>query len=100
MGILDKARSQIDQVKSVVQDGLAQGQGKLDQIQAQRQLNDLYRSLGQAYYSKEKQGGASGDVTDALAKIDAFLTANPPDATASHPTETPDTEDNSGHTTD
>jgi len=98
VGILDKARNQMDQVKSVVQDQLAQGQGKLDQLQAQRQLNDLYRTLGQAYYAKEKQGGAAADVTDILAKIDAFLTQNPP-ATKVDENQAPETEEGSGDTT-
>lgn len=89
MGLMDKVKQQAEQAINKAQQGVAQGQAKLDEVQAKRQADQLLRDLGAAYYAAERQGGSAEDVATALAAVDDhFATHGTPDtaATSSAPT--------------
>ncbi|HVA75449.1 MAG TPA: hypothetical protein VNF71_12900 [Acidimicrobiales bacterium] len=82
MGLMDKVKQQAEQALSKAQQGVAQGQAKLDEVQAKRQIDALFRDLGAAYYAVERQGGPADDVAKALAAVDEHVAAQGPVATA------------------
>jgi hypothetical protein len=71
MGLLDKVKAQAEQVASKAQQGVSQGQAKLDSMQAKKQGDALLRELGAAYFAQQRSGGSADAVSAALAKIDA-----------------------------
>jgi hypothetical protein len=73
MGLMDKMKAQAEQAMAKAQQGVAQGQAKLDTMQAKRQGEALLRDLGAAYYAQQRSGGSAEDVTAALAKVDAHV---------------------------
>lgn len=75
MGLMDRVKQQAEQAITKAQQGVAQGQAKLDEVQAKRQIDALYRDLGAAYYAAQKHGGPSDDVTKAMAAVDEHLVA-------------------------
>ncbi|MCL4423317.1 MAG: hypothetical protein M1115_09185 [Actinobacteria bacterium] len=77
VGLLDKVKAQAEQVAAKAQQGVAQGQAKLDQMQTKRQGDALLARLGSALYAKERRGGPQKAVDDALAALDGFVAANP-----------------------
>jgi hypothetical protein len=74
MGLLDKVKAQAEQVAVKAQQGMSQGQAKLDAMQAKKQGDALLRDLGAAYYSQQRSGGSADDVNAAVAKVDAHIT--------------------------
>lgn len=76
MGLMDKVKQQAEQAITKAQQGVAQGQAKLDEAQAKRQIDSLYRDLGAAYYTAERRGGPADDVTKALLAVDAHMSTN------------------------
>lgn len=75
MGLMDKVKQQAEQALTKAQQGVAQGQAKLDEVQAKRQTDQLLRDLGAAYYAAERQGGPADDVAKALSAVDEHFTA-------------------------
>lgn len=90
MGLMDKVKAQAEQAVVKGKQGMAQGQAKLDAIQAKRHADALLRDLGAAYYAQQSKGGSAEAVTAALAKVTAHeaehgavdTTASAPDAPA------------------
>ncbi len=74
MGFMDKVKAQAEQAVAKAQQGVAQGQARLDTMQASRQADALLRDLGAAYYAEQRQGAPSDAVAAALAKVDAHAT--------------------------
>lgn len=71
MGLMDKVKMQAEQAKAKAQQGMNQGQAKIDQMQAKRQWDALLRDLGQAYYAQVRQSGSQQAVDSALAALDS-----------------------------
>jgi hypothetical protein len=73
MGLMDKVKQQAEQALTKAQQGVAQGQAKLDEVQSKRQGDQLLRDLGAAFYAAERQGGPREDVDKALAAVDEHI---------------------------
>jgi hypothetical protein len=83
MGLLDKVKAQAEQAMVKAQQGVAQSQAKLDEMQARKQYQALLRDLGDAYYAQVRHGGPESAVADALAAVDAHVAAHgTPDLTS------------------
>lgn len=78
MGFLDKAREAAQQAATKAQQGVAQGQAKLDEVQAARAWDKLLRDLGTSYYAEQRSGGPHQAVVAALSALDAHVAANGP----------------------
>lgn len=85
MGFLDKARDAAQQAATKAQQGMAQGQAKIGEVQAKRASDGLLRDLGAAFYSEQRQGGSSEGVVSALRAIDTHVAQNGPIDTSSSP---------------
>jgi hypothetical protein len=80
MGLMDKVKAQAEQAMTKAQQGINQGQAKLDNYQSGRQTDAVMRDLGAAYYALARQGGSQQAVDAALAAVDAAEAAAPPAA--------------------
>jgi hypothetical protein len=78
MGLMDKVKHQAEQALAKAQQGVSQGQAKLDQVQAKRQADALLRNLGAAYYAKERSGGAQDAVDAAMKMLDEHVAVHGP----------------------
>lgn len=78
MGLMDKVKQQAEQALVKAQQGVSQGQAKLDQVQAKRQADVLLRDLGAAYYARERTGGSQDAVDAALKLVDEHVAAHGP----------------------
>ena len=78
MGFLDKAREAAQQAATKAQQGVAQGQAKLDEVQTARAWDKLLRDLGTSYYAEQRSGGPHQAVVAALSALDAHVAANGP----------------------
>ncbi len=78
MPLFDKVKAQATQVAQKAQEAGKAGQAKLDEVQAKRKADGLFRDLGAAVYA-ERAG--RGDATSA-AEIDRLV-----EAIASHEAE-------------
>lgn len=76
MGLMDKVKQQAEQALAKAQQGVSQGQAKLDQVQAKRQADALLRDLGAAYYAKERHGGPEDAVDAAMKMLDEHAAAH------------------------
>ena len=76
MGLLDKVKAQAEQVAAKAQQGVSQGQAKIEEMQVKKQSDALLRDLGAAYFAQQRSGGSAEAVTDALAKVDAHIAAH------------------------
>jgi hypothetical protein len=76
MGLMDKVKAQAEQAVAKGKEGVAQGQAKLDAMQAKKQADALLRDLGAAYYAQKHNGGPADAVTAALAKVTAHEAEN------------------------
>jgi hypothetical protein len=84
MGIMDKVKAQAEQAMAKAQQGVAQGQGKFDALQAKRAADKLLHDLGVAVYAERRSGGPQAAVDTALAALDAHVAEHGPlDPTAS-----------------
>lgn len=63
----------LDRAKEQAQRGLAQGKEKVEEVQAQRQGNDLLRRLGSAYYSEQRGSGSAAEVQQALSALEQHI---------------------------
>jgi hypothetical protein len=66
MGFLDKA-------KATAAQAMQQGQAKVEQIQQSRQESELYKTLGEAVYKAQRQGGDQAAVDAALTALDSHF---------------------------
>ena len=75
MGLMDRMREQAAQVAQrtaqVTQEAAQQGKAKLDQAQAKRRADAMFRDLGAAVYA-ERTGRGGTDTAD---KIERLVTA-------------------------
>ena len=92
MGLMDKVKAQAEVALAKGKEGMAQGQAKLDSMQAKKLGDGLLRDLGAAYYAQQRSGGPEAAVADAMAKVDAHIAehgapTDPPPAPPSMPTQ-------------
>ena len=78
MGIMDKVKAQAEVAKAKAQEGLAQGQAKIEAFQDKRAADGLLRDLGAAVYAQQRSGGSSQAVDQAMAALDAHVAENGP----------------------
>lgn len=71
MGLMDKVKAQAEQAVAKAQEVGAQGQAKVNELQAKRVQDGLFRDLGEAYYAEQRSGGSHDAVQAALAALDA-----------------------------
>jgi hypothetical protein len=86
MGLMDKVKAQADQAMVKAQQGLAQGQSKLDALQAKRAADALLRELGAAVHALHRGAGSQHDVDQAIAKVDAHVAEHGPITDGPDPT--------------
>ncbi len=70
MTFLDKAKLAAEKAAAKAQQGVHQGQVKLDAMQAKRKADALLRELGAAYYAEQRHDGLHEPVERALAALD------------------------------
>ncbi|MDT4894473.1 MAG: hypothetical protein QOE97_3508 [Pseudonocardiales bacterium] len=78
MGLMDKVKAQADQAMVKAQQGLAQGQNKIEELQAKRAADALLRQLGAAVYSQHRGSGTQAEVDTALAALDKHVAEHGP----------------------
>jgi hypothetical protein len=71
MTLLDKAKLAAEKATARAQQGMQQGQAKLDAIQTKRRADALLRELGAAYYAEQRHGATHYPVEAALRALDA-----------------------------
>jgi hypothetical protein len=88
MGLMDKVRAQGTQLAQIAQETAREGKVKLDQAQAKRRADAMFRDLGAAVYA-ERTGRATPDtkdridrLVDALSRQEASQGLGDPDAPA------------------
>jgi CBS domain-containing protein len=77
MGILEKAKTVVGQVREQAARGFAAGRTRLDDTQARRRRARLLQDLGAAVYAQERGGGDHDAIGRALAALDAHTQAHP-----------------------
>ncbi len=71
MGLMDRVREQAAQIAQRTQEAAQEGRVKLDEAQARRRADAMFRDLGAAVYAERTgRGGADG-----AAKIDRLVKA-------------------------
>jgi hypothetical protein len=79
MGLMDKVKAQADQAMTKAQQGLAQGQSKIGELQAKRAADELLRHLGAVTYAMHRGGTSTqADVDEALAALDKHVAEHGP----------------------
>ncbi len=68
MGIMDKVRAQGTQLAQMAQETAREGKVKLDQAQAKRRADAMFRDLGAAVYA-ERTGRATPDTKDRIDRL-------------------------------
>jgi hypothetical protein len=76
MGLMDKVKQQAEQALAKAQQGVSQGQAKIDQVQAKRQGDVLLRDLGAAYYAMQRSGGPADAVDAAMKLVDEHVASH------------------------
>jgi hypothetical protein len=71
MGLMDRVKVQADKLAQMTQEAAREGKEKLDQAQAKRRADAMFRDLGAALYA-ERTGRAGPDNT---AKMDRLVEA-------------------------
>jgi hypothetical protein len=91
MGLMDKVRAQGTQLAQIAQETAREGKVKLDQAQAKRRADAMFRDLGAAVYA-ERTGRATPDtkgridrLVDALSRQEASQGLGDPDGAHSTP---------------
>src|SRR3954452_15065804 len=77
MGLMDKAKAQAAELAKKAQQGAAQGQAKVGELQEKRSRDALLRDLGAAYYAQSRQGGDPAEVARLLGELDALAAGTP-----------------------
>jgi hypothetical protein len=75
MGFLDKAKEAAEKAMASAQQAAQQGQAKVGAYQQGKSENELYRTLGEAFYREQRSGGDRLAVQGALDALDAHMTA-------------------------
>jgi hypothetical protein len=78
MGFMDKVKAQAEVAVAKAQQGVAQGQSKIDDYQAKKSADGLLLALGQAFHAEQRAGGSHDDVVSALAAVDAHVAEHGP----------------------
>ena len=88
MGLMDKVRAQSTQIAQMAQETAREGKVKLDQAQAKRRADAMFRDLGATVYA-ERTGRGTPDsqdkidrLVDALSRQEASQGLGDPDASA------------------
>jgi dihydroxyacetone kinase-like predicted kinase len=68
MGLVDRMREQVNQLAQRTQEAAQEGRAKLDQVQARRQADAMFRDLGAAVYA-ERTGRAGPDGPDKIERL-------------------------------
>ncbi len=68
MGLMDRMRDQVNQLAQMTQEAAQEGRAKLDQVQARRQADAMFRDLGAAVYA-ERTGRAGPDGPDKIERL-------------------------------
>ena len=68
MGLMDKVRAQGTQLAQIAQETAREGKVKLDQAQAKRRADAMFRDLGAAVYA-ERTGRATPDTKDRIDRL-------------------------------
>ena len=95
MALMDKMKAQAAQLAQKAQEAGKAGQSKLEDVQARRRADGLFRDLGAAFYAKRK-GAATADTDAEIERLVSELTTyetehGPIDASdTSDDTSTPD----------
>jgi hypothetical protein len=108
MGLMDKVRAQSTQLAQMAQETAREGKVKLDQAQAKRRADAMFRDLGATVYA-ERTGRGTPDsqgkidrLVDALSRQEASQGLGDPDGSTppgSTPPEDPPAEDGSAEGT-
>src|SRR4051812_18005491 len=75
MGFLDKAKEQASALANKAQDGISQGQAKLDAQQAKKKADGMLRALGAWTYAQHT-GGDNGEAAANIERIYGELKAH------------------------
>ena len=75
MSFLDKAKAQAQQLAEKAQEGVKTGQDKIEEVQAARKADGLFRELGAAVFL-EKTGRAAPETTATINRLVAELSAH------------------------
>ena len=78
MGLMDKLKSQAEQVAARAQEGSVQMQAKFGAMQSKRASDVLLRDLGAACYAEKRMAGPHDAVEKALAALDAHAAEHGP----------------------
>ncbi|MDX6230035.1 MAG: hypothetical protein QOI76_3425 [Frankiales bacterium] len=73
---MDKLKVQAEQVAKQAQQGVAQGQSKIGEMQAKRAADALLHDLGAAVYAAQRQGGPHEPIETIMAALDAHAAAH------------------------
>ncbi|MDQ2728079.1 MAG: hypothetical protein M3Y91_09520 [Actinomycetota bacterium] len=73
MGFMDRVRETATDVVASAQDGITKSQAKLDQAQAKRDAEEMFKVLGQAYYAHHAGRADLGLVEQLAAGMDATM---------------------------
>jgi hypothetical protein len=68
MGLMDRMREQVNQLAQMTQEAASEGRAKLDQVQARRQADAMFRDLGAAVYA-ERTGRSGPDGPDKIERL-------------------------------
>jgi hypothetical protein len=85
MTFLDKAKVAAEKAAARAQQGVQQGQAKLDAIQTKRRADALLRELGAAYYAEQRRGADHAAVEVALLALDTHAAEHGDVDTAADP---------------
>lgn len=75
MSFLDKAKAQAQQLADKAQEGVKTGQEKIEEVQAGRKADGLFRELGVAVFL-EKSGRAAPETSATINRLVAELSAH------------------------
>jgi hypothetical protein len=78
MGFMDKLKVQAEQVAKQAQAGVAQGQAKLNDLQAKKAADALLHDLGAAVYAAQRQGGPHEPIEQVMSALDAHAATHGP----------------------
>ncbi len=82
MGLLDKVKAQATQVAEKAQEAGRAGQAKLEDVQAKRRVDALFRDLGEAVYAETTGSGSAGP--DAVSRLIEEIKAAEAERDAAH----------------
>jgi hypothetical protein len=88
MSFFNKVKEQASAAADKAKEAGKAGQAKLDDAQAKRKLDGLYRDLGEAVHlERTGQAKVEGEVERLLGEIEAHVKSQEDDAPAAEPTE-------------